>query len=310
VFGDRHQPLFVTVNDFCGVVAIAPLTVKTGLLGEQVVRFLGDGRADYCDFLARENKPKALEAIFEALFASPERWDVIELNNIPSDSSTIELVRGICARAGQHVLAYDQFTCRTLRIREHRDAALEIFNKAGLRRRQNYFQRNGTLRFFNVTGMAVLPYLDQFFDQHVARWSSGKDPSLFLNECNRMFYRELAVDMAQKEWVLFSVVEFDGQPIAIHYGFDYNGSLLWYKPSFDVTYAKHSPGLVLLRYLIDYAIKQDRREFDFTIGDEAFKSRFTNHTRKTVSLKIIRDAGRFLIERAKRKLTAAVKRLS
>jgi CelD/BcsL family acetyltransferase involved in cellulose biosynthesis len=165
------------------------------------------------------------------------------------------------------------------------------------------------MKFINVTGMAVLPYLDTFFEQHVARWSSGKGHSLFLDECNRMFYRELAMDMAQKEWVLFSVVEFNGLPIAIHYGFDYNGSLLWYKPSFDVTYAKHSPGLVLLRYLIDYAIKQDRCEFDFTIGDEEFKSRFTNHMRKTVSLKIIRNPGRFLIERAKRTLTAAVKRL-
>ena len=107
--------------------------------------------------------------------------------------------------------------------------------------------------------------------------------------------------MADKGWLLFSMVEFNDQPIAFHYGFDYNDTVLWYKPSFDVEHASHSPGLVLLRYLIGYAIDQKRHELDFTIGDEPFKSRFTNSKRKTVSLKVFRNPGRFFLERSDRK---------
>ena len=309
-FGDQYDQMFVSVADPSGVVGVAPFVVQKGIMGERSVRFLGDGKADYCDVLATGDKPRVLDAIFDALFAVDERWDVIELNNIPAESSTVELVRAICRRTGHRILVYEQFRCPTLLIRGHEDEALKIFNKTSLRRRQHYFERNGPLAFKDLTGAAVIPYLDGFFEQHVARWAGSKSPSLFLKERNRVFYRELAASMADKGWLLLSVVEFNGLPLALHYGFDYNGTLLWYKPSFDVSYAKHSPGLVLLRHLIGYAIEQRRREFDFTIGDEPFKSRFANSIRKTVSLKIFRGSGRFLLESLKHKLLTAVRGLS
>lgn len=310
-FGDQYEQLFVSVADASGIVGVAPLVIEWGLAGERVVRFLGDGKADYCDILAATHKANVLGAIFDAIFAAHERWDVIALNNIPAQSTTVDLIRAICHRTGYRVLVDDQFQCPTLQIKGHEDSALKIFNKPGLRRRQNYFQRNGRLVFTNLTSAAAaVPYLDRFFSQHVARWSSGKSPSLFLDERNRAFYRELTANIADQGWLLFSVVEFNDQPIAFHFGFDYNDTVLWYKPSFDVAYASHSPGLVLLRYLIGYAIEQKRHELDFTVGDEPFKSRFTNSKRKTVSLKIFRNRGRFFLECSKRKLIAVMKRLS
>jgi len=310
VFGDQCEPWFISVTKSAGVVGVAPLMVKKGILGQRRVMFLGEGKADYSDFLTVGDRLKVLEAICNALFVVRERWDVIELNNIPAESSTVELVRAICQRTGYHILAREQFRCPTLLISGHEDEAHKIFNKAGLRRRQNYFERNGPLVFKDLTGAAVIPYLDGFFEQHVARWVGSNSPSLFLKERNRIFYRDLAVSMADKGWLLFSAVEFNGQPLSLHYGFDYNGALLWYKPSFDVSYAKHSPGLVLLRHLIGYAIEKQRREFDFTVGDEPFKSRFTNSMRKTVSLKIFQDSGRFLMECSKQKMLSIVKGLS
>jgi CelD/BcsL family acetyltransferase involved in cellulose biosynthesis len=86
--------------------------------------------------------------------------------------------------------------------------------------------------------------------------------------------------------------------------------VIWYKPSFDITHAAHSPGLVLMRHLIDYAVGHDRRELDFTVGDEPFKRRFTNLTRKTVSLLVFRDSSRYLLEATRRKVVSAVSRVS
>ena len=41
----------------------------------------------------------------------------------------------------------------------------------------------------------------------------------------------------------------------------------------------HSPGLLLTRLLIEDGLRRSRRELDFTIGDEAFKERFSSHQR-------------------------------
>lgn len=308
VFGDYCEPWFISVADPARVVGVAPLMVKKGLLGERRVMFFGEGKADYSDFLTAGDRQKVLEAICNALFTARERWDVIELNSIPAESSTVALVQGISHRAGYRTLVRDLYQSPTLRIRGHEDEALKIFNKAGLRRRENYFHRNGHLTYKTLTGVDVMPYLDRFFAQHVARWAGSGSPSLFLKERNRTFYREIAVAMADNRHLLLSIIEFDGEPLAMHYGFDYNGRVLWYKPSFDRAQAKHSPGLVLLRHLIGYALDHEREEFDFTIGDEPFKSRFSNHLRTTVSLQIFQDPVRYYYALSKQKLSAAKKR--
>jgi hypothetical protein len=89
-------------------------------------------------------------------------------------------------------------------------------------------------------------------------------------------------------------------------GFDYDGVITWYKPSFDPEFASRSPGLVLVQHLIRYAVDQGRRELDFTLGGESFKSRFTNSARKTVRIQIFRDPVRYVIERARQRATGTV----
>jgi len=308
-YGDLYEPLFVTVSDASGIAGVAPMVVEQRPSGERVIRFVGDGRADYCDFLAAGSR-QALAAMFDAIRDYGE-WDMLELNNLPIQSGTVEILRAVCERAGYRMLTDERFVCPTLLIQGHEDAARKIFNKPSLRRPQNYFQRHGRLVSRSVTRMSeVEPYLDRFFAQHVTRWSASGSPSLFLSDRNRDFYRELAPNLSDQKWLLFSVVEFDDQPIAFHYGFDYNGSVIWYKPSFDVAFAPRSPGLLLVRHLIGYALDQQRRELDFTLGDEPFKSRFTNVTRKTVRIQVFRDSARYVYERSRRNVLTAMKKLA
>jgi predicted ATP-grasp superfamily ATP-dependent carboligase/CelD/BcsL family acetyltransferase involved in cellulose biosynthesis len=307
--GDLYEPLFVTVSDASGVVGVAPLVVEQRSNGLRAVRFLGDGRADYCDFLTAGNE-HTLAAMFKAMRDYGD-WDVMELNNIPSQSRTLNIVQEICEPAGCHVLTSDQFVCPTLLIEGHRDAALKIFNKQSLRRPQNYFNRQGRIVSRNLTNVnEIETYLDRFFAQHIARWGEKNSPSLFLSPRNQAFYRELAFPLADSGWLLFSVVELDDQPIAFHYGFDYDGAVIWYKPSFDVAFAPRSPGLLLVRHLIGYALDQQRRELDFTVGDEPFKTRFTNHTRKTVRIQVFQGSARYAYERSRRRVVAAMKKLA
>ena len=309
-YGSSFEPLFVAVSDRSGVAGVAPLVIDRCVPHERVVRFLGSGRADYCDFIGAGDNVAVVGAMFDAI-REVGGWDVIELNNIQAQSPTVEIVRDAAQRLGYRVCIDDQFLCPTLLIDGHEQAAQQIFNKPSLRRPLNYFQRSGRLVARDFTTAAeVEPYLDAFFSQHIARWQATPSPSLFLDERNRAFYRQLTVDLAARGWLLFSVVELDGRPIAFHYGFDYNGSVVWYKPSFDPAQAAGSPGLVMVRHLIGYAIDHKRRELDFTVGDEPFKRRFTNATRKTVEIRIFRDPVRFMLERSRRRVMTAMKRWS
>ncbi len=308
VFGDLYEPLLVAASDASGLVGIAPLAVSRKASRHRVIRFIGDGRSDYCDILAVREKSAALAAMLDTVFTGSQ-WDVIVLNNVPARSESVSAVRAIAEHSGFNVLVEDQFVCPALLIEGHEEEARKVFNKASLRRRQNFFEREGRLVNRTLSSLAdVEPYLDAFFEQHIARWGTQAQ-SLFLDPRNRTFYRVLAANLARAGSLMFSVIEFNGQPIAFHYGFDYNGCITWYKPSFNVEFASRSPGSVLVRHLIGVALDRGRRELDFTVGDERFKRRFTNTVRKTVSIRIFRDPIDFHVQRSKRAIVAALRRL-
>ena len=126
---------------------------------------------------------------------------------------------------------------------------------------------------------AILPCLDGFFQQHIARWKDTPYLSLFLDPRQQSFYRAFAGAAASAGWLGFTRLRWENQDIAYHYGFCYAGTFLWYKPSFAIELAKRSPGEVLLRHLINAAVNERAHTFDFGMGEEAFKSRFATHVR-------------------------------
>ena len=290
-YGDIHEPFLMIVANQHGPVAVAPLAAShPGKHPERTLQFLGDGRADYCDFLVSGNDPNGLSALVNALLDN-DTWDQIDLNNIPAASPTPEVVRNACEQRGFRCLMRDQYLCPTLLVQGHEEEALRILNKPSLRRCLRTLERAGAHAEYDLVAASdIEPRLTRFFEQHIARWKSSPDGSLFVDARNRMFYRRLTRALDGTGWLLFSVVEHNGQPAALHFGFDYNGSVLWYKPSFDPGLAHLSPGNVMVKHLIEYAVQRNRRELDFTVGNEPFKQRFTNYTRKTVHLRIYRNA--------------------
>ena len=71
---------------------------------------------------------------------------------------------------------------------------------------------------------------------------------------------------------------------AYHFGFLLDGKYTWYTPTFDPELSAYSPGEVLLRRLFLSFSSDHVREFDFTIGDEAYKKRYANRINKNYTL--------------------------
>ena len=307
-YGRHRDLLFVVAADSSGVQAVLPLVIDHTTARGRVARFIGDGRADYSDVLARAGDTSLVELMVSRLLAS-NHWDTLDLHNIPDRSTTPAAIKRCCERAGLPLVFDDDTACPTLLIEGREAEARRILNKPSLRRRENYFARDHSFTVRHLTDAAqILPLLDRFFTQHVDRWAGSTSPSLFRQDENREFYRLLTQGLAGTPWLLFTSVELSGQPIALHYGFDYHGVITWYKPSFDPAFSAHSPGLAMLRQLLEYAVTRQRREVDFTVGDEPFKARFTNHTRRTIRLQVFRHQVRYNLERANRTLRAVVRR--
>ncbi len=296
VHGESRQLFLLIVRDAGGAVeGLAPLMI-CHRDRRRALKLIGTGNADYLDFILPGASTDALRAICAFLHQHRGRWDVIRLQNVPDTSPLARTLPESMRELGMPGAVVGRVACSALMLRGAEAAARGLVDKYSVRRRERWFRAHGDLRLKRATTAAELDdWLPKFFDQHVERWSDTGTPSLFHDARNREFYQALAHALLARGWLSFTVIEFDAAPIAFHFGFDYAGRVIWYKPSFAKAFAAHSPGLVMIRHLVQEALAADSVEFDFTIGDEPFKNRFTNVRRTNVNIAVFQGNVPFVL---------------
>lgn len=256
------------------LVGLGPF-FSEGDASRATVRLIGEGHADYQGLIVENNEPETVAAILERLLAVTRRSANIHFDELPVDSP-LESWLGKSSANRPLTFAKTGLTpCPRLRLRGRTQEVQQLLSKKSLRRHRSALERTGRVEIRHETqAEAIRPYLPLFFEQHVRRWSPTAFPSLFRKPQNRDFYCGLLDELCPRGRIVFSVLRVDDRPIACHFGLVSNSSLLWYKPAFDVDWARCSPGEVLLGFLIEYAVANDYEMLDFTRGDEKFKSRF------------------------------------
>jgi len=265
------------------MVGVAPLMLSMQrILGRErrVVEFIGAEAADYADFIVEPTRRRAVVTrMLEWLADHGDRWDVLRLLNIAESSALPELLPQVFGRRGYATDVRPLSECPT-RIFGDRTADQRLPRKKKLREHYNQLRRQGEVEFkLYRTAAEMEGVLDAFFRQHADRWAGTPTPSLFLDARQREFYRELVRGLAPEGWVLFSAVTLNRAPISFHFGFQYGGRIYWIKPAFDPAYARYAPGMLQIKYLLEYAMAHNASEMDFTVGEEGYKYRFANHRR-------------------------------
>jgi CelD/BcsL family acetyltransferase involved in cellulose biosynthesis len=261
------------------VVGIFPLMIRNG-----IVRLLGEPYADYNGPLCLPQQAlPVLNAALSALLDAPFRWTESVFNNLPEDSPLIQCLALPEWPMRGHSQVVFQYSCPAAR-----DNGSNIFErlarKESLRRHENRLRRQGSLCFRHIEDrQEIQGHLYEFFAQLATRQVLSGGRAKFLDAASRAMMRALVEELDPVHELRFSALELDGRAIAYHFGLQRAGKFIWYAPSFDANYWNDSPGEVLLRNLFQYVQKEKLSEFDFTIGDEAYKDRFANHVRKTWS---------------------------
>jgi CelD/BcsL family acetyltransferase involved in cellulose biosynthesis len=277
----RGKPLKIYTakagGSLVGILALAPSREGSGPLV-----LLGHGHADYAGILTDPRIPKAFPTILEAACSDLGAGGRLSLSEIRSDTSYFHELENRCARPGSRWLRTEQTVCPRTEITPER--VQTITNKDSLKRHSRKLRKLGAVAVrHEVDPVAILPRLDAFFSQHIARWAHTDSPSLFLDQRNRVFYRELVHGFADTDQLVFTEVTLDGRPVAFHLGFLSEDHFIWYKPSFEPALAKVSPGETLLRELFLWSLEKGLTGFDFTRGGESFKARFATSQRHTAT---------------------------
>jgi CelD/BcsL family acetyltransferase involved in cellulose biosynthesis len=272
VFG-RGQLILILIKQNKQPVAIAPLFSDGGM-----IYFTGSGGSDYLDLIGKIGGVKIFHHLLEfAALIVPDFigfcfYHVLENSKTGKLLQQLNTNKWICYNEGTITAPY-------LDIKMYPSYAAQATNKKSLVRHTAWYKKNGELKIEDLYHADdILPHLNNFFKQHINRWKHTPFPSLFLDEQQKLFYTRLTEYFSETGWLRFTRVIWEGSCIAYHFGFNYKNNFLWYKPSFDISFAKHSPGETLLQHLLFRAIEDEVAIFDFGLGDELFKKRFATGT--------------------------------
>ncbi len=279
VFG-RGKLIIISAFEKNELIAIAPLFADEGM-----VYFVGSGGSDYLHFIGDTSSEAVLETMLKLAIKEVTGFLGFLFYHVPAAIKLHEKLNAISQKCGWNFYIEDEQIAPIMSIIEFPLQAKEAVNKKSLLRHEAWFNRNGNLSVQHLSNTSeILPWLEPFFEQHRQRWSVTAYPSLFNDDKQCLFYKKLAEAAGQSGWVRFTVLLFNQNPIAFHFGFMYHAKFLWYKPSFDIGLAKQSPGEVLLKQLLTNAIETGAEIFDFGLGDEAFKQRFATHNNKVINI--------------------------
>lgn len=270
----RGKLLLIAAFEEEQLTAIASLFADQGM-----VFFVGSGGSDYLDFIGDVSRPQILRAILELARAQTPGFVGFRFYHVPDESPTGRSLEKLASEMGLSCFDEGSLDAPALRFQDWPADRRLPSEKKSLVRHERAMMRRGQLVVDHFSEHSQIePLLPTFFDQHIERWAGTPFPSLFLDERQREFYYQISESVGSRGWLRFSRVTLDSQPVAFHFGFQFQSTFLWYKPCFDITRAKQSPGEVLLRSLFLRSQQEDVMVFDFGMGNEPFKHRFSTET--------------------------------
>ncbi len=273
-FGSGNELQLFTLDDGDRLVGIAPLMVETDGAGRRQLCLIGSDRTtDYGDVLV---DPSHLQPFCDVLadFVCDgfDRWDRVELRNLPEWSPLLGPFRDSACRRGLASSSRIANTCPVLRLAptwEGYLATLDKTHRHELRRKIRRSQSPGVQTLHSFTAPSdVAAGLESFFKLHCA---SRPEKADFLDGAMRSFFSGVARAFAEEGWLLLNFMKIDGREVAATLSFTRGERVLLYNSGLDPEYRSHSVGIALHAADVRQAIEQGKLWYDFLRGNEPYK---------------------------------------
>ncbi len=268
VFGSDYELNLRAVRQEERIIGIAPLMIKN-----KVASLVGS--ADVCDYLDFITAPGMERDFFSVLIGDLQQRDIerLELNPLRPDSLALtELVP--LARQQNYPVEYRQ---EEVTVELDLPATWDDY-LAGLSKKQRHEVSRKLRRLWETPNInhrcleARPEELDELTNAFLNLFSSNReDKKRFMTPRMEVFFRSMAIAMAEIGILRFGIIELAELPIAMTLGFDYHGTHYLYNSGYDPAYRHLSVGLLSKVLCLKESIRQGRQKWDFLKGSENYK---------------------------------------
>jgi CelD/BcsL family acetyltransferase involved in cellulose biosynthesis len=293
-FKPENRLCVVTARIGGRLCALLPLIQESvSMVGLPARMLRGAGNVHTCRFdLVRVRGAEgaaAVAAVWSFLRESPE-WDVIHLPFVPEEG-TLPQVAALAQKDGFPVgrreslhMPYISLVGASARGNVWSGPLNGRFRR-DLRRRLRNLEGLGEVRLRRVA-RAAPEDLQSFYELERCGWKGQEGTAIACGPATRQFYDEIAQAADLFGYLSLYFLEVGGRPIAAHFGLTYKGRYLVPKIGYDETYARYSPGHLLVDAVLRDCAARGLTEFDFLGPAMNWKGCWTSLTRPHAALYI------------------------
>jgi CelD/BcsL family acetyltransferase involved in cellulose biosynthesis len=285
-FGANRRLHIIVVRDDAGVVAIAPLMLEQVHMYGLPIRkldLLHNDHTPRADCIITGPPSTAYAAIWNALQATPDQWDLLQLSRLPADSPTLTAVAALAHHDGGATGTWSGDVSPYLTLSGTWDS---YHASLAAKFRSNLRNRLSRLRALGEPRLEVLEGADEIARAHEdamrlegSGWKEESRTSILSDPAVQQFYTLLAERAGRRGWLRLMFLTVGGHRIATSYGACFAGSLFLFKTGYDPRYATCSPFKLLTYFAMQRAYAEGLREIDFLGDAEPWKLEWTRTTR-------------------------------
>jgi CelD/BcsL family acetyltransferase involved in cellulose biosynthesis len=247
--------------------------------GLRVLSFLGGEVTDYhAPLLSADFPVTAFGTLWPVLIGllrdEVDLWRVRRMpQHIEGLPNPLTLLPGMRATERAHAAS---LTNSFAEFQKQRSAKMFADTRRQLRR----LHELGAVRILVDTTAAQRPaVVAGMARQKARRWHETGSRDLFSEPGYLDFYQALAAHGLGGGEVLVSALYVDDTLVATHWGIVYGQRFYWLMPGYeDGTWGRYSVGRILLEAVVQHAIERRLAVFDLTVGDEAYKMQWADHS--------------------------------
>lgn len=264
----------LTFRNDNALVGIAPLFFEENALGGVEVALVGCKEvSDYLDVIFAKGHE---EACFRALLdylksADAPAWHTLGFCNVIESSPTLSLFKNMLDAEGWNAVATFEDVCPIVQLPATFDEYLATLD--GKERRELQRKLRRATEDVTITFASDKTTLDKDMDDFITLMKASMiGKTSFMTPRMERFFHAAAHTMFDAGALQLSFLEVEGQRAATYLNFEYDNAVLVYNSGLDPQkFSYLSPGQVLVARLIEKAIQDKRRAFDFLQGNEEYK---------------------------------------
>lgn len=309
----------LTLRENEQLIAIAPFARRSSrwqrLLPFPALEFLGTGSvgSDYLDVLLRRGHEKqALLALAEYLTHARLMYELSSMEkNIAQGCKLAQEMNWRGWKSTQITTDICPYIDLTGHDWQSYLATLSAAHRYNLRRRSKNMQKRWETRFDLARDeQQRAEALQILIALHGKRWRERGSPGAFHSRALVAFHEELTQLALQLGWLRLYILRLDGEPAAALYGFLYQKIFYFYQSGLNLDFLPHSVGLVTMGLVIENAIAEGAKSYDFLRGDESYKSLWSRTSRELIRTTLYPPGLRGAFYKQTMDLRSNIKRMS